>query len=115
MKYKRRDLENAVIVELRGKVEGGPDAESFREMFKTLAKEGKTNVIVSLKDVEWIASTGIGVLIRCYKSIVEAGGKFALVNVGERTDHVFNIMRLDHIFKSFDSEEEALKHFGQSG
>ena len=113
MKFTRRDIDGAVVLDLKGKFEGGPVAEDFRELFKQLVEENRTNVIINLKDVEWIASNGIGILIRCYKSIAEAGGNFALVRVSERTDHVFNVMRLYNIFKSFDNEDEALQYFAQ--
>ena len=109
MKVNRRDLDNAVVLELKGQLTGGPEAESFRDLFKSLIDEGKTNVIVSLKDVDWISSTGIGIMIRGYKTVREAEGQFVLTNVGERTQQIFNVLRLYDIFKILETEEQALE------
>ncbi len=114
MKFSQRDVEGAVTIDIRGKLTGGPEAEVFRELFKTLVDQDKKNVILNLKDVDWIASTGIGIMIRGYKTIVEAGGRFILVNVGERTQQIFNVMRLYDIFEIVDTEEEAIKRITKS-
>ena len=114
MKFNKRNVEGAVTIDIRGKLTGGPEAEEFRDMFKGLVEEGQKNVILNLKEVDWIASTGIGIMIRGYKTICEAGGRFILVNVGERTEQVFNVMRLYDIFEILDTEEEAIKRIAGS-
>jgi anti-sigma B factor antagonist len=109
LKVSRRDEENAVVLELKGQLTGGPDAETFRDLFKKIVDEGNKNVIVNLKGVDWISSTGIGIMIRGYKTIREAEGHFVLVHVGERTHQIFNVLRLYDIFKILETEEQALE------
>lgn len=111
MKFKKRDVDGGVAVDLKGKLTGGPEAETFRELFKKIVEDGHKNVVVNLKDVEWISSTGIGILMRGYKSIKEADGRFVLAHVGERTQQIFNVLRLHDIFEIVDKEEDALKLF----
>ncbi len=114
MKFSHRDIEGAVVVDLKGKLTGGPEAETFRELFKTLVEAGTTDVVINLKDVDWISSTGIGILMRAYKTIREAEGNFVLVHVGERTKQIFNVLRLYDIFQILDTEEDAKKLFLES-
>ncbi|MFQ5510380.1 MAG: STAS domain-containing protein [Candidatus Krumholzibacteriia bacterium] len=114
MKFSQRDVDGAVAIDISGKLTGGPEAEAFRDMFRGLVEEGKKNVILNLSGVDWIASTGIGIMIRGYKTICEAGGRFILVNVGERTHQIFNVMRLYDIFEILDTEEEAIKKIAAS-
>ncbi len=109
MRVNRRDLDNAVVLELKGQLTGGPEAEKFRDLFKSIVDEGKKNVIVNIKDVDWISSTGIGIMIRGYKTVKEADGHFILVHVGERTHQIFNVLRLYDIFKILETEEQALE------
>jgi len=104
-------MEKTVVIELKGKLTGGPEAEEFRDLFKGFINDGRTQVVINLKDVDWIASTGIGILIRGYKTVREAGGDVILVHVGERTQQVFNVLRLEHIFRIMETEEEAFKAF----
>ena len=109
MRVNRRDLDNAVVLELKGQLTGGPEAEKFRDLFKSIVDDGKKNVIVNIKDVDWISSTGIGIMIRGYKTVKEADGHFILVHVGERTHQIFNVLRLYDIFKILETEEQALE------
>lgn len=108
MKFSQRDYRGFPVVDLKGKLTGGPEAETFRDLFKSLVQQGRKHVIVNLREVEWISSTGIGILIRGYKTLREADGDLVIVRVGERTQQVFNILRLDHIFKIVADEDEAV-------
>lgn len=114
MKFSQRDLDGTVAVDIHGKMTGGPEAEEFRNLFKSLVAEGKADVIINLKDVDWISSTGIGIMIRGYQTVCEAGGRFILVHVGDRTKQIFNVMRLYDIFKIFETEDEALEFLAAS-
>jgi anti-sigma B factor antagonist len=109
VKVNRRDLDSGVVLELKGQLTGGPEAEKFRDLFRSIVEEGKKNVIINLKEVDWISSTGIGIMIRGYKTIKEADGQFVLIHVGERTHQIFNVLRLYDIFKILDTEEQALE------
>ena len=108
MKFSRRDIDGGVVIDLKGKLTGGPEAESFRELFKQVVADDVKNVIVNLKEVDWISSTGIGIMMRGYQTVREANGEFILVHVGERTQQVFNVLRLHDIFKIMNTEEEAI-------
>ena len=80
-------------------------------MFRSLVQRGRKYVIINLGEVEWISSTGIGILIRGYKTVREAGGDFVLVRLGERTQQVFNVLRLDRIFVVLADDDEAVEYF----
>ncbi|MDH3198684.1 MAG: STAS domain-containing protein, partial [Candidatus Krumholzibacteria bacterium] len=74
MKITQREVGSAVILDLNGKLTGGPDADTFRDVFKSLVDQGKKNVIVNLEKVSWINSTGLGILISGYTSVRRGGG-----------------------------------------
>ena len=82
----------------------------FRDLFRSLVQRGKKFLIINLAGVEWISSTGIGILIRGYKTVREAGGDFVLVRAGERTEQVFNVLRLDRIFTVLADEDAAAEY-----
>ena len=107
MTFSQREHRGFQVVDLKGKLTGGPEAESFRDLFKILVQQGKKHVIVNLRDVDWMSSTGIGILIRGYKTLREAGGDLVIVRLGENTRQVFTILRLDQIFKIAVDEDEA--------
>lgn len=110
MKIQQRELYGAAILDLNGKLTGGPEAETFRNIFKSLLEEGKRNIIVNLKKVDWINSTGLGILISGYTSVKKAGGDLVLCNVGDRIDSILYVTKLNLLFQAFDNEEEAAEY-----
>lgn len=110
MKVNQRELSGAVVLELQGKLTGGPEAEQFRNIFKDLIQDGKKNIIVNLKKVEWINSTGLGILISGYTSVRKAGGDLVLCNVGDRIDSILYVTKLNLLFNAFEDETDAAEH-----
>ncbi len=110
MRFSHREHKVYPVLDLEGKLTGGPEAETFRDVFKSLVQQGKKHVIINMRDVEWISSTGIGILIRGYKTIREAGGDFVIAHVAESPKQVFDVLRLDQIFKIVADEDEAAKY-----
>lgn len=114
MKISQTEAYGAVVLELNGKLTGGPEAEQFRNVFTTLLDQGKTRIIINLKKVDWINSTGLGILIRYYSSIRKAGGDLVLCHVGDRIDSILYVTKLNLLFQAFDSVEEAAEYLRKS-
>jgi anti-sigma B factor antagonist len=111
LKITQREVDNAVVLDLNGKLTGGPDADTFREVFKSLLEQGKKNIIVNLEKVSWINSTGLGILISGYTSVRRGGGDLCIMHASDRIESILYVTKLNLLFKSFESEEEALKSF----
>jgi anti-anti-sigma factor len=73
-------LENNIKkISLRGRMDiGGVDQIALR--FSSEASMEKANVIVDLTDLEFMASVGLGTLVRSYKALKLRGGKMVLLN-----------------------------------
>jgi anti-sigma B factor antagonist len=115
LKVNQKELYGAVVLELQGKLTGGPEAEQFRTIFKDLVNGGKKNIIVNLKKVDWINSTGLGILISGYTSVRKAGGDLVLCNVGDRIDSILYVTKLNLLFHAFDDEASAAEHLRKGG
>jgi anti-sigma B factor antagonist len=111
LKIKIRKTDSVAILDISGKIMGGPDADTFKEMIRQLIEEGFKNVLVNLHAVPWINSTGLGILIAGYTTLKREGGSLKLLNVTDRVGSILMITKLGTIFKSYSSEEEALKSF----
>ncbi len=111
MKIKERRRDGIAILDLSGKVMGGPDAETFNEALMTLMHEGVRNFIVNLEKVSWVNSTGLGILISGYTTVKKAGGELKLMKVTERIENIFVVSKLSTVFHSFEDEEEAVRSF----
>jgi anti-sigma B factor antagonist len=79
-------------------------AESLRTMIEKKPKI----VVVDLAKVTYLDSSGLAVLIEGMQNVQEYGGKFALANVQESVQHIFDIARLDQVFQIFPDVDSAL-------
>jgi anti-sigma B factor antagonist len=111
VKIKVRKTDAVAILDLSGKLMGGPDADVFKETIKQLTQEGYKRVLVNLAHVPWVNSTGLGILIAGYTTLKREGGVLKLCNVTDRIESILMITKLGTIFESYSDEEMALKSF----
>lgn len=115
MKITQREVEGIVVLDLNGKLTGGPDAETFREVFKSLVDQDKKKIAVNLEKVSWINSTGLGILISGYTSVRRAGGDLVVMHASDRIESILYVTKLNLLFKSFENEEEAVTALSAAG
>ena len=111
MKIKVREVGEVAVFDVSGRVMGGPDADSFQNLIKETVDKGNKKILVNLGKVNWINSTGLGILIAGYTSVRNVEGDFKLVNVSDRIESILMVTKLAGIFESFDDEAEALASF----
>jgi anti-sigma B factor antagonist len=64
-------------------------------------KEQPRNLVVDLANVSYIDSSGLAVLIEAMQNVERYGGKFALAGLQENVKPIFEIARLDQVFRIF--------------
>lgn len=99
------------IVRLAGQLMGGPDADAVRETILALLKDGKRSVVLDLKDVTWVNSTGLGVLIRTHLEVTSQGGDLKLMQISKRIEDIFTVTRLNTVFRIYETEASAIASF----
>jgi anti-sigma B factor antagonist len=111
MKLTRKEVRGVVVVEVHGKLLGGPEeSDEFHDFFKSITDGGKNQVVVSLRRCSYANSLGIGMLIGAYTSVRNAGGELVLAHVIDRINHIFVVTKLLLIFKTFESVDEAVDY-----
>ena len=73
------------------------------------AEEGVIKLVVDLKDLNYIDSTGLGALVRAKRLIGRRGGDVRLSNMNGEIRELFEFTRLINVFSLFDSAEEAIQ------
>ena len=111
MKIKERKRDGVAVLEMSGRLMGGPDSEAFDEVLKTLIHEGCRNVIVNMEKVRWVNSTGLGILISGYTTLKKSGGELKLLKVSDRIENIFIVSKLYTVFESYQDEDEAVRSF----
>ena len=78
---------------------------------KKLIEEGKKKVVVDLGKVKWFGSTALGSMMASYSSLKAAEGEMKIANPSSKLQTLFYQMKLQEIFESFDSVNEAVESF----
>lgn len=74
----------------------------------TMVQNRPKQLIVDLSRVSYIDSSGLAVLIEAMQNVAAYGGKFALVGLQEVVRPIFEIARLDQVFRIFPDVDSAL-------
>ncbi|MBM4176160.1 MAG: STAS domain-containing protein [Ignavibacteria bacterium] len=111
MKITHSEAYNAVILELKGNVMGGPEAAELNTTLHNLLEEGKKNVVVNLADVKFMNSSGLGMLIGGLTTMKNGGGDLKLANATEKIQSLLIITKLITIFEHFESVDAAVESY----
>jgi len=111
MNIKQKPQNEVMVLELSGKIMGGPDFDKFKGEVDDLTEKGFRKVVLDMSGVPWINSTGLGILITGYTTIKKAGGSMKVCNVKERVLSIFYIAQLQSIFQVYETLEEAMASF----
>ncbi len=111
MKIKRMPVGEVMVLAVSGKILGGPDQDEFSTEIKTLINEGHVDIVLDMEKVEYINSTGLGILISGYTTIKKNGGELRICGVRERVENLLNITHLKLLFQTYESRDKAVASF----
>ena len=95
------------VVEVGGEIDVAT-APRLREQLISLVNAQKYRIVVSLEAVDFIDSTGLGVLISGLKRVRTHDGQFALVCTEPRILKVFEITGLLAVFDVHETIDDAV-------
>jgi anti-sigma B factor antagonist len=102
-----RDVDNRTVVEVGGEIDVYT-APKLREQLVELVNDGKYHLIVDMEGVDFLDSTGLGVLVGGLKRVRAHDGSLRLVCTQERILKIFRITGLTKVFPIHGSVAEAI-------
>lgn len=111
MNLNTRALENNItIIEYLDENVDASNVHLFRENMKKLMQD-TTNVIFNMSHINFIDSSGLGVLIACLRESNGNGGDFRLCSLTKSVSALMELMRLHRVFSILESEDLAINSF----
>ena len=101
-----RQENGRTIIEVGGEIDVYT-APKLRERIIELVDEGQYHLVVDLEKVEFLDSTGLGVLVGGLKRVRGHDGSLQLVCTQERLLKIFRITGLGKVFAIHGSQSEA--------
>lgn len=99
--------ENVVALELDGEVDVYT-APLLRQEIVDQVTKGTKYLLVHLEKVEYLDSTGLGILIGGVKRLKEKNGALKLIGPSPRISRIFDITGLNRIFDVYVTQADAL-------
>jgi anti-sigma B factor antagonist len=109
----RTDHEAVTVVRPDGERLDIAVASDFRNALLDLIENGRRNLVVDLKAVSFIDSSGLGALVSALKTLKANGGNgdVRLAQVQEPVVALLEIIRLNRVFSTYPSVENAVKSY----
>ena len=83
-------------------------APGIAASLKSMLEEKPKQLVVDLSRVSYIDSSGLAVLIEAMQNVNGYGGKFALAGLQDGVRPIFEIARLDQVFRIYPDADSAL-------
>lgn len=112
MKVEFEKKENIDIISLIGRLDGNTAPLVKDEVIEKLNEN--MNLIINMKNCEYVSSAGLRVLMIIAKTLKSKGGNGVLVEMNEEVGDVMEMTGFGNIFRSFNTVGEAFE-FLQKG
>ena len=99
------------IIKITGRLDPGEGPDQLFEMVERFLEEDEANFLLDLRSVTYVSSTGVGSLIKSYRSVLKKKGLLKLLSPSQSVRNILAISKLDGVFEIFSEESEALASF----
>ncbi len=111
MQLTTKDDGHVTILTVDGDLTIGESESLFKRTVIRLLEEGKVNLLVDLRLVNFLDSSGLGALVRAMTNAQKEGGQTKLLGAGPQVRKLLEMTRLDSVFENFTDMETAVSSF----
>ncbi|MBT9315455.1 STAS domain-containing protein [Leptothoe spongobia] len=80
----------------------GTQTNSFRQQVDMALEKGTKILLIDLKDITFVDSSGLGVLVACLKNARAAGCKMYVCSINDQIRMLFELTSMDRVFEIFE-------------
>ncbi len=111
MEIHTRTIGDVHVLDLSGKITLGAATIAIRHTVSDLLANGGRKIVLNLKEVNYIDSSGIGELLRTYITVTGEGKQLKLLNLTAKIRELLVITKLLTVFQVFENEQSAVASF----
>ena len=111
MQLTTTDDGHVTILTVDGDLVIGESESVFKRTVTRLIEEGKVNLLVDLRGVGFLDSSGLGALVRAMTMSQKEGGVAKLLGAGPQVRKLLEMTKLDSVFENYADMESAVSSF----
>ena len=101
------------VITLAGNLMGGPDASLLNGKLHELVEAGKKRIVIDMGGVQFMNSSGLGLLIGGVSALKNAGGALKIANASQKIATLITITKLGTVLQTYPSVDAAVESFGK--
>jgi len=107
-----RQKNDVVIFDIEGEIRRSDITDvTLHQLVKDQLENGRRNILLNFKNVEFIDSFGVGEILASYISTHNLGGRLKIARISKKLYLVFQVTMLTKVLEIFDDEDMALTSF----
>jgi anti-sigma B factor antagonist len=111
MNYKIESQGNVMVIYVREERLDAHNSDGLKTEMQRLFADGNKNILVDLKEVRFIDSSGLGALVSGFKNAISHQGSLKLSTLQPQVKSMFELTRLHRVFEIYASTPDALESF----
>ena len=104
MDIKSNERDGVIILEVHGEI----NINTSPDLKKHFEKQAKKKIVVDLREVTYVDSSGLATLVEMLKKTKVQGGSLGLASMPEKIKSLFEITKLDKLFSVFQNQQDAV-------
>jgi anti-sigma B factor antagonist len=109
LKITNHEVDGVAVLALEGRIVLGEETIALRERVKGQLAAGKKQLVLDLKNVTYIDSSGLDALIVAHSRAKSCGASLRLCNLGLRFNELLQITKLYTVFEVSSTEADAVR------
>ena len=121
MNYEARQVGDVTILDVSGRIDigvplafGAGAGHPLQQVIRDFAGRGQKNIVLNLRDVAYIDSSGIGDLVGSATTLRNHGGDLRIVNPSMVVQKLLQVTRVDTLIDVKPDEASALEAFAKT-
>ena len=111
MSVKTRIVNGIVVMDVSGRLINTEPVEQLYLAVEKAVASGSRQFALHMEAVEAMDSTGLKILVDCFKAIAAEKGRLVLIGMNERIRKLLEVTNIVKLMQSFDDEQTALASF----
>lgn len=108
MELKHEVKNGVLVIKFEGNLLGETVSAQIMDLLKTNIEAGNKKVLLDLKDLKFINSTGLGLMMTTLTKTRHAGGDLAIAHLPEQMKKLLQMTKLESFFPTHADEASAL-------
>ncbi len=110
-----RTAGDVTVIDARGKIAFGEGVTKLRETVANLVSAGSKKIVLNLKEVDYVDSSGMGEIVRSHMAIRKQGGQLKLANLSKMVSELLQATGMNKVFDIHQDETAATHSFSSGG